>query len=99
MSVVNLGEVYYILARSYSDEEATKAVTWLGITGIEFVDATRRRAIEAAAVKAVHPLAYADAFAVACAKELEGVMVTGDPEILALEREVSLLDLHKASGD
>lgn len=97
MSVVNLGEVYYILARSYTEEKASTAVTWLGMTGIRFMDANRERAIAAAAVKAVHPLAYADAFAVGCAQELEGTLVTGDPEILSLGEAVSLLDLRKAS--
>lgn len=45
-------------------------------------EATPRRILEAAALKAAHPMAYADAFAVATAQAHGATLLTGDPEIL-----------------
>jgi hypothetical protein len=44
--------------------------------------------LEAARVKAVHPVSCADAFAVATARLEHAPIVTGDPEIVALPRSV-----------
>lgn len=43
---------------------------------------TEARVIEAARIKAEHPLAYADAFAAATAIAHDAVLWTGDPELL-----------------
>ena len=40
------------------------------------------RVVEAARIKADHPLAYADAFAAATALASNGELWTGDPELL-----------------
>jgi hypothetical protein len=44
--------------------------------------------MEAAELKALHPISYADAFAVATARAERAVLVTGDPEILALPKSI-----------
>lgn len=46
----------------------------------------------AARVKARHALSYADAFAVALAERLRLPLMTGDPEIVALDRELNVID-------
>ena len=43
--------------------------------------ATPERVLGAARIKAVHPLAYGDAFAIATAAAHGAVLLTGDPEI------------------
>ncbi len=43
---------------------------------------TEARVLEAAAIKARHALAYADAFAIATALSHRASLLTGDPEIL-----------------
>jgi predicted nucleic acid-binding protein len=48
--------------------------------------------LEAARIKADHRLSYADAFAVATAERHRLPLLTGDPELLALEREVTVVD-------
>ncbi|MBI3184359.1 MAG: hypothetical protein HYZ28_19670 [Myxococcales bacterium] len=45
-------------------------------------------ALEAARQKARYAISYADAFVVATARQEKAVVLTGDPEILALPREV-----------
>ena len=42
----------------------------------------------AAHVKAHHSLAYADAFAIALAEEVDAVVVTGDPEFQQVEARI-----------
>ena len=81
MSWINLGEVAYIVARRFGEEEAAAVVGRLqGALDLELP--TRDRVLEAAALKAAHRISYADAFCVATALALDAVLVTGDPEIL-----------------
>jgi uncharacterized protein len=47
-------------------------------------EATQRRVRRAAELKSNHPIAYADAFAVATALEFQATLVTGDLEIRPL---------------
>jgi predicted nucleic acid-binding protein len=44
--------------------------------------------MDAAALKAAHPISYADAFAVATARAERGILVTGDIEILELPKSI-----------
>jgi predicted nucleic acid-binding protein len=81
MSWINLGEVFYITARQTSVGEAHRLVADLR-RQLELDVATPSRVLEAASVKAVYPMALADAFAVAAAQAHGAVLVTGDPEIL-----------------
>jgi predicted nucleic acid-binding protein len=81
MSWINAGEVYYLSWRSGGRELAGSIVDELRRT-LVLDAASPERVVQAAAVKAEHPMAFADAFAVATAKAHDAVLVTGDPEIL-----------------
>jgi predicted nucleic acid-binding protein len=81
MSWINLGEVFYVVHRAAGADRA----------GAVIVDLQHRlrldlpspaRVLEAAAIKAHHALAYADAFAIATAMAHRASLLTGDPEIL-----------------
>lgn len=52
-------------------------------------DAARRR-VRPAELRSKHPIAYADAFAVATAVEFNATLLAGDPEIELLEGEQNL---------
>ena len=80
MSVVNAGEVWYILAREVSVGEADKSVASLRSWGTQFVDVDWSLAHEAAVLKSRFKMSYADAFAAALAKIRRAELVTGDPE-------------------
>ena len=80
MSVVNAGEVWYILAREVSMAEADRSISTVQSWGVEFVPADWTHAREAAALKSKHRMSYADAFAAALAKSRKAELVTGDPE-------------------
>jgi len=80
MSWINLGEVYYTVHRAAGAAQAESVVTLL--RPLLTLDAvTPERVLAAARVKAVHPLAYGDAFAIATAAAHGAVLLTGDPEI------------------
>jgi predicted nucleic acid-binding protein len=80
MSWINLGEVYYTVHRAAGGAEAESTLTLLRPM-LALDPATPERVLAAARVKAVHPLAYGDAFAIATAAAYKAVLLTGDPEI------------------
>jgi len=85
---VNLGEVLYRLIQVEGALEAHRHVAAFRAGPIEVVQAREPLVMAAAELKAAHPLSYADAFAVATAREQGATVLTGDPEILALPRNV-----------
>jgi predicted nucleic acid-binding protein len=88
LNLVNLGEVYYRMAQLAGEAKADERLLWIRGLPIEIVPARESIVLEAARLKARHPLSYADAFAVATAR-LEGApVITGDPEILRLPADV-----------
>ena len=81
MSWINLGEVFYVLHRLHGERAASDTVRDLrDVVTTDLPVATR--VIDAARIKAEHPLAYADAFAAATAVALHAELWTGDPELL-----------------
>lgn len=93
MSWINLGEVFYLVSRRHSRDDASDVVRTLrGKLTLELPD--EQRVLLAAAIKSDHPLAYADAFAVATALGNDAVLLTGDPEILDAGAEWMLEDLR-----
>jgi predicted nucleic acid-binding protein len=80
MSWINLGEVYYTIHRTAGPAEAESTLVLLRPL-LELDAVTPDRVLAAARIKAVHPLAYGDAFAIATASAHKAVLLTGDPEI------------------
>lgn len=89
LSTINLGEVFYRLIRlkGIEDAEAFWEDARTGTIPVQLIEATRNRIREAARFKGKHPIAYADAFAAQAASETGAPIVTGDPELKALECE------------
>jgi predicted nucleic acid-binding protein len=81
MSWINLGEIYYVVRRKEGGDHAAETVRDLKqVLDAELPSADR--VLEAARIKADHPLVYADAFAAATAAAHDAVLWTGDPELL-----------------
>jgi predicted nucleic acid-binding protein len=80
LTIVNYGEVLYIVERERGLVTAQVTVAAVDQLPIQVVEADRELTFGAAHIKASFPLAYADCFAVALARQLDGVVVTGDPE-------------------
>ena len=81
MSWINLGEVHYVLRRVRGEDDAIETVRDLR----DLIDVrlpNERLVLDAARLKADHPMAYADAFGAALAIAEHATLWTGDPELL-----------------
>ena len=90
MSVVNVGEVWYTLAREISEEEANASVKSLRDLRIQFEDADWVLTQEAARFKSQNKMSYADAFAAALSKVKKADLVTGDNEFKPLDGQIKI---------
>ena len=90
MSVVNVGEVWYTVAREVSVEEANASVKSLRDLRIQFENADWTLTQEAARLKSLNKISYADAFAAALAKMKKADLVTGDNEFKPLDGEIKI---------
>ena len=90
ISVVNAGEVWYIIARETSVSDADRSITELRHLGIEFVDADWTLAHEAGGFKSKYKMSFADCFAAALAKHKKALLLTGDPEFKQVEPQITI---------
>jgi len=88
VTTINLGEVYYNIARTNSLEIADRLVGKLIDLPIEIASVDGELALQAARLKAETPIAFADCFAAALAQLRECTVVTGDKEFQRLESKV-----------
>ncbi len=89
INAVNLGEVFYILARSHGVDNARHFVSTI-VPSLPLTCVTNGCAevLEAARIKAEYSLSYADCFAIATALRENAPVVTGDPEFKKVEEIV-----------
>jgi ribonuclease VapC len=90
MSVVNAGEVWYIIARESSVADADASINQLRDLGIEFVDADWNLAKDAGYFKSKNKMSFADCFAAALARQRKAHLATGDPEFKQVESEIAI---------
>jgi len=91
MCVVNWGEVYYQVARRFGDTKAQEIEKLIQTLPITLVEANKELTHEAARIKAIKRIAYADCFAVALARLKKAELYTGDPEFRAVEKDVKVV--------
>jgi PIN domain nuclease of toxin-antitoxin system len=89
MCVVNLGEVWYSIARTVSAEQADEIVQEIQGLSIEIVEAGWEQTYQAARLKARGGLSYADCSTAALAILRRADVVTGDPEFQKLKGEIT----------
>ena len=90
MCVVNLGEVWYSVARTLSSKRADAVIEEIQGMSIEIVDTDWALTYQAAIFKARGGLSYADCFTAALGKLRQAEIITGDPEFRKLKGEVSI---------
>jgi PIN domain nuclease of toxin-antitoxin system len=90
LSVINLGEVYYNTLRERGLEQADEVRFIVEQLPIAIVDADTDMTIEAARLKGVHAVAYADCFAAALGARKKAKVVTGDPEFKKFGTDVAV---------
>jgi uncharacterized protein with PIN domain len=88
MSWVNLVEVHYRIARDHGSDEAERVLADLRSRVAEDLPGvSAMRAV--ASLKAEHPIALADCFAIALASTTRTELLTGDPEIIERAAKLS----------
>jgi len=87
----NWAEVRYMVERKAGKDQ------WPGVRDkllglpLEIIPAGRDLAEAAVEIKATHKMSLADCFAAALAKQQKAQLYTGDPEFLAIEKEVKVV--------
>jgi len=91
MNEINIGETYYILYRKRGREKAAFFLDTV-LIGLPILKLPNNfdDVINAAQIKAVHPLSYADCFAATSAIRENAVLLTGDPEFKTIEHRVKI---------
>lgn len=84
LSLINYGEVVYIVERERGLELAHQTIAWLDALPLQVVAADREATLVAAHIKAHHPISYADSFGAGLALREGAKFVTGDKEFEAL---------------
>ena len=90
LSVVNFGEILYTTMRERGEDKAEEVCLVIDQMPLSIVDADRDLTMEAARLKARHPVAYADCFAAALAVMKRAKVVTGDPEFRKFKEAVKI---------
>ena len=81
MSWINVAETFYILAKRDTLGVAEAFMTRLPSLPIRVVLPDEEGIMAAARIKAAHPVAFGDAFAIALAQSEQASVITGDGEI------------------
>ncbi len=90
LSVINLGEVYYITMRERGEAKAEEVLSLIRLMPIQIIEANFDLTLDAAKLKSKYPVAYADCFAAALAIKKKARVITGDPEFRDMEEEVKV---------
>ena len=81
MSWMNVAEVYYISVRRNGEGKANQFLRRLPSLPIRLILPDEDGILAAARIKASHPVAFGDAFAIALAQAERASVITGDNEI------------------
>jgi len=97
ISVVNLAEVLYILAKYFRQEQALQYIA-IARAVVETMPVDDQVALDTAAVRVRYKLGLADCFAAELAMRLGATLVTSDPEFARLGKQLKVLALPRHAG-
>ena len=82
---ISWGEFFYIVKRRVGAAKADETLRLLEQLPLELVPVDQALVRAAAEIKSAHTVSYADAFCVATAQRVNGVVLTNDQEFRAVE--------------
>lgn len=91
ISVLNWGEVFYLLWQRRGEETARRTIAGLSRLPIEIVAVDLAQAMKAGELKAVHKIPYVDCMAAALALQHRATLVTSDRDFEKLGRQFQVL--------
>ena len=90
LSWINWGEIYYITARNLGKEKAMEAMDFVAAYPVELEPVDFEMVQTAADLKSMFSFALGDAFCAATALRYDAILITGDPEFLALQDRIKI---------
>ena len=95
MSVVNWGEVFYVLWQRRGEEVARRAIENLSRLSIQPVSVDFEQSLKAGEIKTRHKIPYVDCLAAALAETRQAILVTSDRDFEKLGRRIPILWLTR----
>jgi predicted nucleic acid-binding protein len=95
ISIINLGQIVYRIGKAKGEKQAYETLEQIRRLPLDVIPATDEAVFNAVRFKIHHAISYADAFAAATAESLDAVLVTGDPELIALRDRLQLEELAR----
>ena len=95
ISIINLGEVIYRVGKVRGEAEAQETLDLIRRLPLTVLPASEGAVLSAVAFKIHHAISYADAFAAAAAESLDAPLLTGDPELVALQDRLTIEQLQR----
>lgn len=96
MSVLNWGEVFYLLWQRRGEEKARQTMSNLSRLPIDLVPVDLPQVLKAGEIKAVHKIPYVDCIAAGLAEIHQAVLVTSDRDFEKMGRRVQVLWIARA---
>jgi ribonuclease VapC len=96
MSVVNLGETLYVLARHFGSEQAMRCIQEAK-KSMTVVPVDEQTALDAGKLRLHYKLGFADCFAAQLAMRSRATLVTADPDFARLGKQLKILSLPRHS--
>ena len=95
MSVVNWGEIFYILWQRRGEECARQTMAGFSRLPVQTVPVEIEQVSKAAEIKALHKIPYVDCIAAALAELSQAILVTSDRDFEKLGRRIPILWLAR----
>ncbi|MBN1318274.1 MAG: PIN domain-containing protein [Anaerolineales bacterium] len=95
ISLINLSEVVYRIGKSIGEKAAWETLNEIQRLPMSTIQINEEITWSAVRFKIEHPISYADAFAAATAKNMDAVLLTGDPELFMLSDLISIEKLER----
>jgi uncharacterized protein len=96
ISVINLGETFYVLARYLGRERAMQCIQEAR-NAITIDAVAERTALEAATLRLHYKMGFADCFAAELAMRTGATLVTADPDFVKIGKQLKVLALPRHS--
>jgi predicted nucleic acid-binding protein len=96
ISVLNWGEVFYLLWQRRGEETARRTIANLSRLPLRIISVDLSQALKAGEIKAVHKIPYVDCVAAALAVLQEATLVTSDRDFEKLGRQLPILWIARA---
>jgi len=91
LCLINWGEVYYQILRSFGRERLRRATAVIEQSPIKLVEVDKELVTLAAEQKVVGGFSFADCFVIATAQRFSAKIVTGDPDFKKVEKLVDIV--------